>query len=57
MLIKPTTDKTLPWVDYSTLSAVNVCPRWGLIHNWHGKHLPSGVERVLPLEAGRLYRQ
>ena len=53
MLIKPTTDKTLPWVDYSTLSAVNVCPRWGLIHNWHGKHLPSGVERVLPLEAGR----
>jgi len=53
MLIKPTTDKTLPWVDYSTLSAVNTCPRWGLIHNWHGKHLPSGVERVLPLEAGR----
>lgn len=53
MLIKPTTDKTLPWVDYSTMSAVNTCPRWGLIHNWHGKHLPSGVERVLPLEAGR----
>jgi len=53
MLIKPTTDKTLPWVDYSTLSAVNTCPRWGLITNWHGKHLPSGVERVLPLEAGR----
>lgn len=53
MLIKPTTDRTLPWVDYSTMSAVNTCPRWGLIHNWHGKHLPSGVERVLPLEAGR----
>jgi hypothetical protein len=53
MIIKPTTDKTLPWVDYSTLSAVNTCPRWGLINNWHGKHLPSGVERVLPLEAGR----
>jgi len=53
MLIKPTTDKTLPWVDYSTLSAVNTCPRWGLIHSWHGKHLSAGVERVLPLEAGR----
>lgn len=53
MLIKLTTDKTLPWVDYSTLAAVNTCPRWGLIHSWHGKHLPSGVERVLPLEAGR----
>lgn len=53
MIIKPTVDKTLPWVDYSTLSAVNVCPRWGLIHSWHGKHLPTGVERVLPLEAGR----
>lgn len=53
MIIRPTTDKTLPWVDYSTLSAVNTCPRWGLIHSWHGKHLPTGVERVLPLEAGR----
>jgi len=51
--ITPTVDKTLPWVDYSTLSAVNTCPRWGLIHNWHGKHLAHGVERVLPLEAGR----
>ena len=53
MLIKPTVDKTLPWVDYSTLSAVNTCPRWGLIHSWHGKRLPTGVDRVLPLEAGR----
>ena len=35
------------------MSAVNTCPRWGLISSWHGKHLPSGVERVLPLEAGR----
>jgi len=51
--IKPTTDLTLPWVDYSTLSAINVCPRWGIIHSLHGKRLPSGVERVLPLEAGR----
>jgi hypothetical protein len=53
MLLKPTTNKSLPWVDYSTMSAVNTCPRWGLINNWHGKHLASGVERVLPLEAGR----
>jgi len=53
MIIKPTTDMTLPWVDYSTMSAVNTCPRWGIIHSWHGKRLPTGVERVLPLEAGR----
>jgi len=53
MLIKPTTDTTLPWVDYSTMSAINTCPRWGLINSWHGKHLNAGVDRVLPLEAGR----
>lgn len=53
MIIRPTTDTSLPWVDYSTLSAVNTCPRWGIIHSWHGKRLPSGNERVLPLEAGR----
>ena len=53
MLIRPTTDLTLPWVDYSTMSAVNTCPRWGLIHSWHGKRLSAGTERVLPLEAGR----
>jgi len=53
MIVKPTTDTTLEWVDYSTLTAVNTCPRWGLIHSYHGKNLPSGVERVLPLEAGR----
>ena len=53
MIIKPTTDMTLPWVDYSTMSAVNTCPRWGLINSWHGKKLSSGTDRVLPLEAGR----
>lgn len=53
MLIKPTSDNTLPWVDYSTMSAINTCPRWGLINSWHGKHLSAGVDRVLPLEAGR----
>jgi hypothetical protein len=53
MLIKPTTDLTLPWVDYSTMSAVNTCPRWGIIHSIHGKRLSAGTERVLPLEAGR----
>src|SRR6187402_565636 len=53
MIIRPTTDPSLPWVDYSSLSAVNTCPRWGIIHSIHGKRLPTGVERVLPLEAGR----
>jgi len=53
MLIKPTTDLSLPWIDYSTMSAVNTCPRWGIINSWHGKKLPSGNASVLPLEAGR----
>ena len=53
MIIKPTVDTSLPWVDFSTLTAVNTCPRWGIIHSIHGKRLPTGVERVLPLEAGR----
>jgi hypothetical protein len=53
MIIEPTTDLTLPWVDYSTLTAVNTCPRRGIIHSVMGKRLSSGVERVLPLEAGR----
>jgi len=53
MLIRRTTDMSLPWVDYSTMTAINTCPRWGLINSWHGKHLSAGVERVLPLEAGR----
>ena len=53
MIIRPTTDTTLPWIDFSTLTAVNTCPRWGIIHSIKGKRLSSGVERVLPLEAGR----
>lgn len=53
MIIRPTVDLTLPWVDYSSLSAVNTCPRWGIIHSIHGKRLSAGTERVLPLEAGR----
>lgn len=53
MIIRPTTDTTIPWVDYSTLTAVNTCPRWGIINSWHGKRLSAGVERVLALEAGR----
>lgn len=53
IVIRPTTDTNLPWVDYSTLTAINTCPRWGIINSWHGKKLSKGVERVLPLEAGR----
>ena len=53
MIIKPTSDLTLPWVDFSSLTAVNTCPRWGIIHSIHGKRLSAGVDRVLPLEAGR----
>jgi hypothetical protein len=53
VIIKPTSDLTLPWVDFSSLTAVNTCPRWGIIHSIHGKRLSAGVDRVLPLEAGR----
>jgi len=51
--IEPTTDPTLDWVDYSTLTAINMCPRWGIIHAYHGKRFAHGVERAMPLEAGR----
>ena len=51
--IEPTTDPTLDWVDYSTLTAVNMCPRWGIIHAFHGKRFEHGTERAMPLEAGR----
>jgi len=54
MLILPTvTNSKLPWVDFSSLTAINTCPRWGIIHSIHGKRLSAGVDRVLPLEAGR----
>ena len=48
------TDKHLPWVDYSTLSAVNMCPRYGIITNYLGKRFKGlGTEqRAMALEAG-----
>ena len=55
-IIAPTTPEYshLPWVDYSTLAAVNMCPRWGLIHAYHGKRFSvAQTARAMPLEAGR----
>jgi hypothetical protein len=43
---------TLPWLDYSALTAINTCPRWGLIHSVYGKRFMSS-DRAMPLEAGR----
>jgi hypothetical protein len=48
----PDNMKHLPWVDYSTLTAVNMCPRWGIIHNVHGKRWDV-MGRRMPLEAGK----
>jgi hypothetical protein len=42
----------ISWVDYSTLTALNTCPTWGLIHSIHGKRFTSS-SRAMPLEAGR----
>lgn len=43
---------TLPWLDYSALTALNTCPRWGLIHSVYGKRFMSN-DRAMPLEAGK----
>ena len=52
-LIRPTTttDMHLPWVDYSTLTAVNMCPRWGIINSYIGKKFKE-PGRAMALEAG-----
>lgn len=50
--LTPDDKKHLPWYDYSTLTAVNTCPRWGLIHSVHGKRFESSARRM-PLEAGK----
>ena len=54
MLITATTPEeklTLPWVDFSMLTAINTCPRWGMIHSWHGKRFAT-YGRSMALEAG-----
>ena len=37
--INVTTDFTLPWVDHSTLDAIERCPRLGIILYKHNKHM------------------
>lgn len=51
-VLTPETHKHLPWVDFSTLTAVNTCPRWGVINSYHGKRWKVGG-RSMALEAGR----
>lgn len=49
----PTTDASLPAFDYTKLTAINVCPRWGLIR--YDRHLRMpGTSRSTPLEMGSL---
>lgn len=44
-------DKHLPAFDYTKLTAINTCPRWGLIRYDQHKKMP-GEARAMPLEAG-----
>jgi hypothetical protein len=46
-------DNTLPWVDYSTLTAINMCPRWGMINSFLGKRPRLSATRNTALEAGK----
>jgi hypothetical protein len=46
-------DKHLPWVDYSTLTAVNMCPRWGIVNSYMGKRMAIATQRSTALEAGK----
>jgi len=54
LTLRPTRadEKHLPWVDYSTLTAVNTCPRWGIINSFQGKKLSTPSNRSMALEAG-----
>jgi hypothetical protein len=50
--IEPTTDTSLPAYDYSSLSAYDMCPKWGVIRYGHGKTFKA-VDRAMALDAGR----
>lgn len=47
----PSSDCALPWYDNTKLSAVNVCPTWGVLRYGHNKTMAT-PNRVLPLDAG-----
>lgn len=44
--------KDLPTFDYSTLTSVNMCPRWGIVRNVLQLRMHNSG-RSMPLEAGR----
>lgn len=53
VVVEPTTNKELPIYDFSTLNAVEQCPKWGIVRYVHQKAFPSDAEkRQLALEAG-----
>lgn len=53
IVVELTTDKSLPVFDFSTLTAVEQCPKWGIIRYVHHKAFPADAERrQLALEAG-----
>lgn len=51
-LAQPKEDN-LPWYDYSTMTAINTCPRWGIVRHVHGKTWKGGTSRAMALEAGK----
>ncbi len=56
MNIYPTTDTTLPWVDFTKLTALATCPRYGIFRYFMNKD-PSDGERQMPLEAGEVLHE
>lgn len=58
--VRKTTDEEhavkRPYLTSSMVEAVNTCPRWGLVHNVHGRQFSIG-HRQMALEAGSLMHE
>jgi hypothetical protein len=49
---RPNEPSPTTWYDYTKLSAINVCPTWGVVRYGLGK-TPTTTSRAMALEAGR----
>lgn len=53
IVVEITTDKSLPFFDFSTMDAIEQCPKWGIIRYVKQRAFPADAEkRQLALEAG-----
>lgn len=50
-------DSSIPAFDYTKLTALNMCPRWGLIRYDQHKRMPGTATRQMSLEAGSAAHQ